>query len=172
MHSLASVFDSVFAFNWRGFYEVVRIVFIVIDVALLYGFIYAFVKSLKYRPKFYANPKGIIKKPITRDPEFLKRWAKVIEKAKSSPPHSYILGVIEADNFVDDVLKKLGFVGETMADRLGKLNSANMKTLERLWRVHKVRNELVHNPDFNMSRLDAGEILRTYQDFLKELGVL
>lgn len=172
MDAIGQFFDALFSFPWRKIYETIRAVFIILDVILIAAFIYVFVKSLEYRPKFYRNPKRAKKTFATRDPQLQKRWKTLLEKSKSNPPQSYTLAIIEADKFVDDVLKKMGLQGEHMADRLERLGSSDLKTLDRLWRVHRIRNELVHNTDFNISRVDAGEVLEGYEVFLKELEVI
>ncbi|MDP3975076.1 MAG: hypothetical protein Q8P88_02220, partial [Candidatus Jorgensenbacteria bacterium] len=85
---------------------------------------------------------------------------------------SYVLAIIEADKLVDDALKTSGLQGEHMADRLEKLRVEDYPTLDRLWRAHRVRNELVHTPDFGINEGDAKDVLRVYEKFLKELGAL
>lgn len=157
---------------WRSVYFSIKDIVIILDIALIVGFVWVFIKALEYRPKFFLNPKPSRQKEIFKDPEILKRWKSILEKSASAPPQSFTLAIIEADKFVDDVLKKLGFKGEHMADRLERLASRDLRTLDKLWRVHKIRNELVHNPDFNISAVDAREILEAYEAFLKEIGVL
>lgn len=172
MDYLASFLDSFLDFPWRDAYGVVRTVFIVLDAALFVGFIYALVKAFEYRPKFYRNLQSSAKKIIVKDPTLIKRWAGILEKSKFNPPQSFVLAIIEADKFVDDILKRMGLQGEHMADRLERLSTSDLKTLEKLWRVHKIRNELVHSPDFEISPRDAGEVLETYEEFLREIDVV
>ncbi|MEK9194341.1 MAG: hypothetical protein AAB884_00860 [Patescibacteria group bacterium] len=160
---------------WPSIYGFVKAVIITLDVVLFIAFIWVFVKVLEFRPKFLFNPSLAAKKKkkkAVKDPEVAKRWKSLLEKSISSPPQSFIIAIIEADKFVDDVLKKLGIQGEHMADRLEKLNNHDLRTLDKLWRVHRVRNELVHMPDFKISEVDAREILEVYEAFLKEIEVL
>lgn len=172
MTALANFLDSFFNFPWRDAYGVARIFFMVLDVVLFLGFIYALMKSFEYRPKLYRNPGGFEKKTLVKDPALIKRWAEILEKSKSNPPQSFAFSIIEADKFVDDILKRMGLQGEHMADRLERLSASDIKTLDKLWRVHKIRNELVHNTDFDISPRDAKGVLDGYEDFLKELEII
>ena len=172
MANLANFLDSFLDFPWRDAYGIVRAVFIVLNILLFVGFVYALIKAFEYRPKFYRNLQSFAKKPTVKDPALMKRWAGILEKSKSNPPQSYVLAIIEADKFVDDILKRMGLQGEHMADRLERLSASDLKTLDKLWRVHKIRNELVHNPDFNISPTDAREVLEGYEKFLKETEVI
>ena len=172
MDYLANFLDNFLDFPWRDAYEIIRAVFIVLNALLFVGLIYALVKALEYRPKFYRNPQVLAKGLAVKDPALIKRWAGILEKSKSNPPQSYVLSIIEADKFVDDILKRMGLPGEHMADRLERLSASDLKTLDKLWRVHKIRNELVHNPDFDISAVDAREVLETYEKFLKEIETI
>jgi len=157
--------------NWRELFFTLRWIFIVLDVILIVFFVIIFIKALEFRPKFVFNPKPGKRSPL-KDPKLLERWAKIIKKAGSGPPQSLTLAVIEADSFVDDVLKKMNLPGEGMAERMERLGNRNLKTIERLWRAHKKRNELVHTPGFSLSPQEAKKILGDYEAFLKEIELL
>ena len=150
----------------------VRWLFIFLDIAIVVAFIIVFVKALEHRPKFsYLHKKKVKESPFDAK-IFTKRWVKVMQQASSAPPQSYVLAIIEADKLVDDALQLMGLQGEHMADRLQKLRAEDYPTLDRLWRAHRVRNELVHTPDFGIGEGDAEDVLKVYEKFLKELGAL
>jgi hypothetical protein len=158
--------------RWYPFFAAARALFLFLDALLVVVIVFAFLKCLEYRPRLVGNPRAAKRARPLRDPETESRWTALLAKADKNPPHSFVLAIIEADKIADDALKRLGFQGDHMADRLEKLNATSMKTLEGLWRVHRLRNELVHAPDFEVSETDAREVLGTYQKFLKELGVI
>lgn len=160
------------AIPWEGLYFFVRGAIIFLDIVLVIAFVWVFILALEYRPKFLFNPEKPSKKKHEKDPKLAKKWQEILLAAEKNPPHSFILAIIEADKFTDEALKKMGLKGEHMADRLERLNAYDLKTLDKVWRVHRVRNELVHSPDFNISSIDVKEILSVYEKFLKELGIL
>jgi hypothetical protein len=172
MNLLASISSW---FTEGEFYSVftgVRTVFLFVDALLIIGFVFSVMKCLEFRPHFSANPRKARRVRSLHDPEIEARWNTLVKRAGTNPPQSYSLAIIEADKLTDESLKRLGFQGEHMADRLEHLNATNMRTLESLWRVHRLRNELVHAPDFEISDVDAREVLEVYQKFLKELGII
>ncbi|MEK7630315.1 MAG: hypothetical protein AAB432_02970 [Patescibacteria group bacterium] len=153
-------------------YRIVRDIFIILDISIVVGFVWIFIKALEFRPKFSLHPSKQEKKRGAKDQFVIKNWQSVMEKSNSNPPQSLVLAIIEADKLTDTVLKKMDILGEHMADRLEKISSWELKTLDKLWRAHRVRNELVHQPEFSISPADAKEVLKAYENFLKELEVL
>jgi hypothetical protein len=156
---------------WQEVFFGARWVFIILDVILLVVFVFVFIKALEYRPHFTLRVKKKKRSPL-RDPKLLERWENIIKKAASNSPQSLTLAIIEADSFIDDVLKKMNLPGEHMADRLDRLGRRPLKTVDRLWRAHRVRNELVHTPGFTISPADAKKVMGDYENFLKEIGLL
>lgn len=158
---------------WRRIFFALRYIFIVLDVILVALFIYVFFKALKFRPPLVFNPaaRAKKKKPL-KDEKLIKRWQEILRKAESAPPQSLTLGVIEADGLVDDVLKKMNLPGEHMADRLERLAARDLKSINKLWQAHRIRNDLVHTPGFVLNVADAKRVLTDYESFLKEIGIL
>ncbi|MBI2637727.1 MAG: hypothetical protein HYW88_02395, partial [Candidatus Sungbacteria bacterium] len=50
------------------------------------------------------------------------KWESVLNKAASPNPSDWKLAVIEADSLMDDLLKRSGYLGTTMGDRLKQLD--------------------------------------------------
>jgi hypothetical protein len=166
-----SFFDRLSGLPWERFFDVARSVFIFLDVVLVIAFIAVLPRALEYRPKFYFHPERKRKKTV-KNPEIIRRWRLLRERAFSNPPQSFVWAIIEADKFVDSILIQMKLPGEHMADRLERLSARDLKSLDNVWRAHRIRNELVHQPDYNISQRDAEEVLKLYEDFLKELEII
>jgi len=148
-----------------------RIVFIILDIILLKGVIILWRKVKAFRPSFFLSKSHHWR--LSLDVEELEaRWKVIRQKVSPASPRSYVLAIIEADTFVDTLLKRLGFQGEHMADRLEELEDEDLETLDRLKRAHRIRNHLVHTPDFILSSDDAEDVLLVYEKFLEEIGAL
>ncbi|MFH1161940.1 MAG: hypothetical protein V1696_01560 [Candidatus Jorgensenbacteria bacterium] len=174
MQTLQRIFEAIGGFPWRGLAHGVRDVFLFLDILVVVTFIVLLFFAARCRPKFVRKPSRP-KRPApleAKREEVRERWQRILVKAASDPPQSYVLAIIEADKCVDDVLKDLGLKGEHMADRLEQLDHTDFKTFEKLWRAHRVRNDLVHTQDFSIDPTDAKEVLEIYEAFLKELGML
>ncbi|MEK7174531.1 MAG: hypothetical protein AAB759_02635 [Patescibacteria group bacterium] len=156
----------------RNAFAILRVVFIAADVILVFSGIYAFVKSLEYRPSFSGDV-APQKKVLSLQVAVLReRWQAIVKRFKAGVPESTRLAIIEADAFVDDILKRMGLPGEHMADRMTRLSPDEVTTLERLWRAHKLRNDLVHTPGFGLSPADAQAAMRDYEAFLNEMSAI
>lgn len=158
---------------WEVIYSRVQSVFWALNILLLTAIILVFPKTLQFRPRFTLTTKQKRHSAVsTHEERYRKHWEQITVKAKSAPPHSYTLAIIEADSFVDSILKDLGFEGEHMADRLERADFRDLRSLNNLWRAHKVRNQLVHTPGYDLSVKDAEQYLYSYGEFLRELGIL
>ena len=157
---------------WSTVYQIARVIFLLLDAALLGIFVFSFSKGLPYRPHFSLTPpsKGMAR--TLRSVVLREKWAAVKEKFAVGSPEATRLALIEADAFVDDVLQRLGLTGKHMSDRIGQLQPDEVRTLDRLWRAHRLRNDLVHTPGFMVSPNDAERALGDFEAFLKEVGAL
>lgn len=159
-------------------YQTIRVVFIFLDFLIVVGIIFCFVQTWRFRPRFVSNPRRSLHlKPLIfkKDPAVQKKWTSILENAESSPPNSFVTAILEADKFVDEILKKIGMQGEHMADRLESLGNSgkiSQGTLDRMYRAHRIRNELVHAPEYEISQSDTESVLRIYKSFLTEFGFL
>ncbi|MFA6131418.1 MAG: hypothetical protein WC730_04145 [Patescibacteria group bacterium] len=162
---------------WGTMFEITRALFVLFDLILLAGVIVLYFEGKKLKPVIYKDPYKALGKEKEalrlRDEGLKNQWQKILNKSESAVPQSLSLAIIEADTFVDNILKNnLKLPGEHMADRVDRLSTEDLSTLNRLWRAHRVRNDLVHTPGFYLAPQDARSILGDYEAFLKELEVV
>jgi hypothetical protein len=178
--SLGSVFFPGF---WREIVETWTVwlapVFIVADIFMLAVLIFATVMVWPIRGRISrkdppthgaglghadggAKPK--------KNPAVLKYWTAIINKANTGVPENLRSAVLEADALVDFYLKQAGYAGEHMADRLSQISRSGVKSLDRVWDTHRLRNEIAHTPGFVVTSKQAEKALLAVRDFLKEMG--
>jgi len=100
---------------------------------------------------------------------FRARWAEILAGVKT--PEGMVLAIIDADKLLDEALKKYGFRGKTMGERLvaaQRLISDN----DAVWYAHKLRNRLVHEPTVRLKKREAQNALAGFKCGLRDLGVL
>ncbi|OQA52064.1 MAG: hypothetical protein BWY43_00671 [candidate division WS2 bacterium ADurb.Bin280] len=120
----------------------------------LEGLIASFFDKLMPRGSFAVLPPG----------EITKRFQE-IEKMESK------LAIIEADKLVDTVLKKAGSKGESLGERLrGVQKLVSRDVYSNMWEAHKVRNQIVHDHDFDIRSVDHNLVIYRMKKFLIELG--
>lgn len=98
----------------------------------------------------------------------LRKWKEVevlMEEAR------YTEAVLEADKVLDFVLKKMNVNGQGLGERLRNAESL-IKNYDDVWKAHKVRNQLVHEVDFEVGERKAQTVINIFRATLKHLSAL
>jgi hypothetical protein len=91
----------------------------------------------------------------------------------SDNPNDWKLAIIEADIVLDEALKKSGYAGISLGERLKSISPSHLKSLDDAWQAHKVRNQIAHGgADFVLTRRLAEDTIKQYRRVFTELGVL
>ncbi|MFH0969481.1 MAG: hypothetical protein V1804_03160 [Patescibacteria group bacterium] len=104
--------------------------------------------------------------PMVSSKKMRKKWNEIMEKMDSNEQSKYKLAIIEADAIVDKLIGSMGLKGNDMIERLDTLRPAQMEEAEDLKKYHRIRNQIIHDPNFEMSKETAMEILKFYEKFL------
>src|SRR3989338_6754732 len=91
------------------------------------------------------------------------RWKNVIGRLETASEEEYKLAVIESDNMLDESLQRIGFAGETLADRLEKVTVAIVPNLQEVKEANRIRNNIVHDPSYRLTLSEAKRIIEIYQ---------
>jgi len=102
----------------------------------------------------------------------VKAWKQIKKRFDIGDDSNLKLAIIEADKILDELLKISGYQGETMADRLKQLTTAQLSNINEIWGVHKLRNSIVHEPNFQISRGEAWNAIEIYKKAFKEFGLI
>ncbi|MBQ3430260.1 hypothetical protein IJG21_02430 [Candidatus Saccharibacteria bacterium] len=87
-------------------------------------------------------------------------------------PASFNMSVVEADKLLDKALCEMGTQGKTMGERLKRVGKEKFSSLNSVWYVHKLRNQIAHEPGFRLEYAQAARALKTYRQALKDLGAI
>jgi len=101
-----------------------------------------------------------------------KLWNKILKRLDTDMESEYKLALIEADDMLDASLKRMGYMGQTLEERLGKLTSATIDNIDDIYQAHEIRNTIVHNPDYRLSLDKARSTLDIYQKAFNSLQIL
>lgn len=102
----------------------------------------------------------------------IKVWNRVKRHFFAGDDNSLKIAVMEADNTLDEALKLAGFKGENLGERLKNITEEQLPNIQAIWEAHKLRNRLVHETDFRLTRDTAEKALTIYEDAFKDLGLL
>jgi hypothetical protein len=97
------------------------------------------------------------------------KWEELLGMVKS--PEGMVLAVINADKLVDHALKRRGFRGKTMGERLVSAQRS-ISDNDAIWYAHKLRNRLVHEDHPSLTPRDAQKALGGFNQVLRDVGAL
>ncbi len=102
-------------------------------------------------------------------------WRLLEEQVNIGKPSNMKTAVIEADKTLDFVLKKMYPSLDSTGERLKAAKAkfvGQWEIYDGLWFAHKVRNELVHNLNFELPAAQVRDILDKFKAGLQELGAM
>lgn len=102
----------------------------------------------------------------------LKAWKHVVKRMKTDNPSNWKLAILEADQLMDEVIKASGYRADTPDERFKQAEPQVFSNIEELREAHKVRNRIMQEPDFVISKEESLRALRIYQQAFKENGLL
>lgn len=108
-------------------------------------------------------------RPILSKNKALERFQAIEERLQSDNPSQYKVAVLEADQFADEVLRESGYAGNNMGERLAGINPGQLGSYDNLKSAHEVRNRIVNEQNFVLSRDEAEALLQKYRSLFVEL---
>ena len=102
-------------------------------------------------------------------------WHKVEEEVAYGKPSNYRSAVINADKILEFVLSKMYPRLPSTGERLKAVKDkfvGDYELYDSLWFAHKVRNELVHNLNFELPSSQVRDILEKFKAGLVKLGAI
>lgn len=100
---------------------------------------------------------------------FTRKWKMLQQKLPDKQQWGH--AIIEADNLLDDALKKKKFKGKSMGERLvnaQKIFSDN----DAVWYGHKLRKKIDSNPDYTPKKNEVKKALLGLRVGLKDMGAM
>lgn len=157
---------------WERQIFVLKILAGVLSVALLFAIVY-FLRNSSYIMFFYGEDiRDFLMVGASEARKIARQWNTIVRRLNSPNESDWKLAIIEADKFIDEVVKNIGGEGKTLGERLRSLPQGTIQHLDELWEAHKVRNNIVHDPDFRLTQQRAREVIGLYEMVLKEFEVL
>jgi hypothetical protein len=97
------------------------------------------------------------------------KWLKIASRLESGVDSEYKLAVIEADSLFDEVLKNIGYKGEDLTEKLSKIKKDVLPSLDEIVKSHKIRDNIVHDPSYNLTYEEGKKVLEAFRKGLEEL---
>ncbi|MDQ3018386.1 MAG: hypothetical protein M3Q64_00765 [bacterium] len=101
------------------------------------------------------------------------KWERVLGHINSDNPSDWRLSILEADIVLDELLDSLGYIGDTIGDKLKKATKGDFQTLDAAWEAHKIRNAIAHEgSDFQLTQREAQRIIGLYRTVFEEFDYI
>ena len=149
----------------------IKLVFIFCAVFFLVFVIYFMINSSWLQYKFLEDVVEFFSWKAYGQMEMQKQWDKIKKRTESGAEPDYKLAIIDADDFLADVLDDRGYEGKDMDESIRKAGKLISTILNDLLAAHEIRNSIVYNPDYKLSIDHAKKILATYESAIKSIGI-
>ncbi len=147
---------------------------IIITLAFVAGIIYCILRILTIRRIEYAR---FHKRSHTVEAEDVPRtqlrWARIMEHAASNDEHQWRLAILEADIMLNELLDLKGYKGETMSEKMKRVNPADFHSIDAAWDAHKVRNKVAHEgSESPLTEREKNRVIGLYKRVFEEFGFI
>lgn len=111
------------------------------------------------------------RQPILDQSKYQAQWLAIEHSVQRDNPSSWQLAIMNADKLLDQALRERRFSGKTMGERMKSAQSA-WKNANHVWSAHKIRNQLAHETNAQVSHDTTLRALAAYKQGLKDLGAI
>ena len=99
------------------------------------------------------------------------RWTYIKNLIESPQQSDWRQAIIEADIMLDELLTKLGYMGNSIGDKLKAVNQNNFHTIRDAWDAHMVRNDIAHRgSEFDLTEHVAYRTINQYENVFREFN--
>ena len=103
--------------------------------------------------------------------KYRRKWLEIEQLLSRDDERNRQFAVIEADKLLDIAMKENGIRGDTMGERL-KTAKDRWSNQNAVWSSHKLRNQIVHEADVQVSFDAARRALAGFKQALKDMGAI
>lgn len=98
-----------------------------------------------------------------------KKWLKIEEKMSSQNEQDWRIAIVDADIILEEMLGRMGYVGEGIAEKLKQVDKNDFLTVQNAWDAHKLRNRIAHEgSNFHLSRTEAEIAINNFKKVFEE----
>ena len=98
-----------------------------------------------------------------------KKWERILLHVESPNSNDWKVAIIEADILLGEMLGAMGYQGESIGEKLKRVEPGDLTTLDQAWEAHKIRNAIAHQGGgFEINQREAKRVISMYQAVLDE----
>ena len=143
-----------------------KIFFIVFTIFFFCAVMYFYINSSYIRYHYLPGFADIMSSQSSMTRQINSRWKKIIKRIEAGSENEYKLAIVEADDFLNQILENNGAEGETF-EELVNSSKKIIPNINDILSAHIIRNSVVHNPDYELDIDSAKKILSDYEKVIK-----
>jgi len=95
-----------------------------------------------------------------------KKWNDLRNFLSSDKESDWKIMIIKADEIIFDLIRKMGHSEKNMGEALENINENQINNIGKIKEAHEIRNRIIHEDDFRISKEEARELMEKYESFL------
>jgi hypothetical protein len=105
----------------------------------------------------------------TPPPVINEKWQNVLAHINSENASDWKLAILECDIMLGDLLEKMGYMQESIGEKLKVIEPSDFTGIEYAWEAHKIRNAIAHDgSDFMINDREAKRVIGLYEAVFRE----
>ncbi|HDQ16896.1 MAG TPA: hypothetical protein ENN31_02135 [Candidatus Vogelbacteria bacterium] len=146
-----------------------QVIYFSLAVLAFIGIVILFRRNMRLMTDLFGEKLSLVSSiASSQSAEGNARWQKIKNLANSESSADWKIAILEADKILDEMTKRMGYEGDSIGDRLKQIEPSDFLTLNDAWQAHKVRNDIVHSPNFELDSRQVKDTLKKYENVFKE----
>ncbi len=157
-------------------YNVIVVISVPICFILIYFIFYSIIGNRAMMHKVSEMLKAPVEEAFSDVPvqiinKFSERWLKIMQLVNTDSQNDWVRSIMEADILLDELLEKNGYTGDSVGEKLKRVEKGDMMNLDLAWSAHLIRNKIAHEPNFVLSQYEAKRAIESYRKVFDEYGM-
>ena len=148
---------------------ILKIIIFLLTLVFLFGTIYLSLTSEWLERIFWIDFLEFLRFKPYHALRVSKKWKKIRQRLERGSESEAKLAIIEADDLLNEILKRMGYSGETLGEKLKQVKKAILPNLDEVFQVHKIKSDIVYDPSFRLTLEQAKIFLGIYEKALSNL---
>ena len=177
---IINFFKSIWSF-FPTLFSIINIIFFLTAVFFIYILCYTTIRLFEIRKKEHEHLHHEIVEYAHHQAEREKaqlekstnatgtRWDAILQHLFSQNPGDWKIAIMDADEMLENLLDQMGFLGESLGEKLKSVDMEKYEGLKNAWEAHLMRNKIAHGGiDFIISQAEAKKIIGIYEQIFRE----
>ena len=174
LYNFLGIKDFIYFISSPGLQDMlfpVKLVFVFFTMFFFSALVYFMANSSYLKYQFFEDITEFFSWQAYGLREIANRWKKIQKRTERGTESEYKLALIEADDFLSEMLEERGFTGKTFEELINNAGKIMLPNLEEILLAHETRNSIVYNPDYKIDPDRVKKILAIYEAATKNIGI-